>query len=77
MLLERFGLSLVVQPPNEPIMGSFWGDSEAGIVGHEVFVRADTPVHSLLHETAQKPFFRLLGTPPENKKQIISETKSN
>ena len=50
VLLERFGLSLVVQPPNEPIMGSFWGDSEAGIVGHEVFVRADTPVHSLLHE---------------------------
>jgi hypothetical protein len=49
-LLERFGLSLVVQPPNEPITGSFWGDSEAGIVGYAVFVRADTPVHSLLHE---------------------------
>ena len=50
-LLGRFGLSLVVQPPGEPITGSFWGESEAGIVRHTVFVRADTPVHSLLHET--------------------------
>jgi hypothetical protein len=50
-LLARFGLSLVVQPPGEPITGSFWGDSEAGIVRRTVFVRADTPVHSFLHET--------------------------
>jgi hypothetical protein len=50
-LLSRFGLSLVVQSPGEPITGSFWGESEAGIVGHTVFVRADTPVHSFLHET--------------------------
>lgn len=33
-----------------PITGSFWGDSEAGIVGRRVFVREDTPVHSMLHE---------------------------
>ena len=50
-LLARFGLSLVVQPPGEPITGSFWGESEAGIVRRTVFVRADTPVHSFLHET--------------------------
>jgi hypothetical protein len=49
-LLARFGLSLVVQPPGASITGSFWGDAEAGVVGHEVFVRADTPVHSFLHE---------------------------
>ena len=50
-LLARFGLSLVVQPAGAPITGSFWGDSEAGIVDQTVFVRADTPVHSFLHET--------------------------
>lgn len=50
-MLARFGLSLVVQPPGEPITGSFWGESEAGIVRRTVFVRADTPVHSFLHET--------------------------
>ena len=49
--LERFGLDLIVQSTDEAITGSFWGDSEAGIVGHSVFVRPDTPVHSFLHES--------------------------
>lgn len=35
---------------DEAITGSFWGDSEAGIKGHAVYARKDTPVHSLLHE---------------------------
>ena len=51
-LLSRFGLSLVVQDPGRAIRGSFWGDSEAGIVACDVFVRPDTPIHSLLHETS-------------------------
>ena len=50
-LLDRYGLSLVLQQPDEKITGSFWGDSEAGIVGETVHVRPDTPIHSLLHET--------------------------
>lgn len=50
-LLRRYGLTLIVQPDREPITGSYWGDSEAGIVGHNVYVRGDTPVHSLLHES--------------------------
>ena len=50
-LLERYGLELVVQATDEAITGSFWGDDEAGVVGHTVFVRPDTPVHSFLHET--------------------------
>lgn len=49
-LLDRFDLSVVMKPPKGPVTGSFWGDSEAGIVGRRVFVRPDTPVHSLLHE---------------------------
>ena len=50
-LLERFGLGLVLEPDNGPITGSFWGDSEAGVVGRSVFVRRDTPIHSFLHES--------------------------
>ena len=50
-LLGRFGLMLQCQAEGEDITGSFWGDSEAGVVGNTVFVRSDTPVHSLLHET--------------------------
>ena len=30
--------------------GSYWGDSEAGLRGNALYVRADTPLHSLLHE---------------------------
>jgi len=50
-LLARYGLSIALQQDGEAIMGSFWGDTEAGIVGCTVHVRRDTPVHSLLHET--------------------------
>lgn len=51
-LLSRFGLRLVVQSPGEAIKASFWGDCEAGIAGDTVYVRNDTPLHSLLHETS-------------------------
>ena len=50
-LLEKYGLNLQLQPDAQAITGSYWGDSEAGIVDQTVFVRNDTPVHSLLHET--------------------------
>ena len=40
-----------IKAPGEAIAGSFWGDSEAGVVGRTVYVRADTPVHSFLHES--------------------------
>jgi hypothetical protein len=50
-LLGRFGLQLQVMVDTDSIRGSYWGDSEAGVVGHDVIVRRDTPVHSVLHET--------------------------
>ena len=51
-LLGRYGIELVLEDDGREITGSFWGDSEAGIVGTTVYVRNDTPIHSLLHETA-------------------------
>lgn len=48
--LARFGLDLEWLPANSAIKGSYWGEPEAGIVGECVYVRDDTPVHSLLHE---------------------------
>lgn len=50
-LLDKYGLSIKVQQDGEVIIGSFWGDREAGVVGCTVHVRLDTPLHSLLHET--------------------------
>lgn len=49
-ILQRYGITLHQVPQGEPIPGSFWGEPEAGIKGMNVFVRDDTPVHSLLHE---------------------------
>jgi hypothetical protein len=49
-LLGRYGLVVREVAKGAPIPGSFWGEPEAGIVGDDVFVRPDTPVHSALHE---------------------------
>lgn len=50
-LLGLFGLQLCLVPDGQPIPGSYWGECEAGLIGSTVFARADTPVHSLLHES--------------------------
>jgi hypothetical protein len=49
-LLARFGLNVEICPNGAPIRGSFWGEEEAGLVGNRLLVRADTPLHSALHE---------------------------
>lgn len=46
----RYGISVVWVAAGSPLTGSFWGEPEAGIVGRQIYVRPDTPVHSLLHE---------------------------
>lgn len=50
-LLECYGLKLVALEPEAVIPGSYWGEAEAGIIGRTIYIRPDTPVHSLLHET--------------------------
>jgi hypothetical protein len=49
-LVESYGARLVLLGNGEPIPGSYWGDAEAGLIGSAVYVREDTPAHSLLHE---------------------------
>jgi len=51
-LLAGFGLDLRELESGEPIESSYWGGSEAGLRGSTLFARYDTPVHSILHETA-------------------------
>lgn len=43
-------LQICVHPADASLPGSYWGDSEAGITDRCIHVRADTPLHSLLHE---------------------------
>ncbi|KRE88847.1 hypothetical protein ASG87_07010 [Frateuria sp. Soil773] len=67
-LLARYGLQLHRVAGDEPIPGSFWGDEEAGIIGTAVYARADTPVHSLLHEAGH-----LIVLPPERRLAVHTD----
>ena len=50
------------------IPGSYWGEPEAGIIGCDVYVRGDTPVHSMLHEACH-----LIVLPPERRAQVHTD----
>jgi len=50
VLLGDYGLRCEKVVDRCDIPGSFWGDSEAGLVGERLLLRDDTPVHSALHE---------------------------
>lgn len=51
-LLAAYELELRLVLAGEPIPGSYWGDSEAGLKGATLYARLDTPLHSVLHESA-------------------------
>ena len=67
-LLADYGLQLVRVDDGEPIPGSYWGEAEAGIIGNTVYARADTPIHSLLHEAGH-----LIVLPPERRAQVHTD----
>lgn len=67
-LLARYGLRLNLVANGESIPGSYWGDSEAGIIGSDVYARADTPLHSLLHEACH-----LIVLPPERRALVHTD----
>lgn len=52
VLLDRYDLVLQLVAPDEVIPGSYWGEREAGLLGSKIFARLDTPLHSVLHESA-------------------------
>ena len=71
-LLESLGLQLVRVADGETIPGSFWGECEAGLVGSTVYARADTPVHSLLHEASH-----LLVMPPDRRAAVHTDASDS
>ncbi len=71
-LLTRHGLALVEIAPGEAIPGSYWGPPEAGVIGHHVYARGDTPVHSLLHEACH-----LLVAPAERRASIDTDASDS
>ncbi len=71
-LLAGYGLRLVHVAEGAAIPGSFWGEPEAGLIGHDVYARNDTPVHSLLHEACH-----LLVMPPERRASIHTDASDS
>ncbi|OPZ13550.1 MAG: hypothetical protein BWZ07_00462 [Alphaproteobacteria bacterium ADurb.BinA280] len=67
-LFARFELRLIAVPDGHGIPGSYWGECEAGVIGSDVYARADTPVHSLLHEACH-----LLVLPPERRAKVHTD----
>lgn len=51
-LLAAYTLDVLQVADGSAIPGSYWGEPEAGVVGTSLYVRADTPLHSALHEAA-------------------------
>jgi hypothetical protein len=49
-LLARYGIEPVAVESLSAIPGSYWGESEAGLIGNRIYFRAATPLHSVLHE---------------------------
>jgi hypothetical protein len=71
-LLRDHGLTLICVADGAPIPGSYWGEPEAGVIGENVYVRADTPVHSLLHEACH-----LIVTPAEKRVAIHTDASQS
>ena len=49
-LLKPYHIEIVHVAADQTIPGSFFGEREAGLIGNQLYLREDTPVHSALHE---------------------------
>lgn len=72
VFLSRYGLTLQYVKENNEIPYSYWGSPEAGRLVEQVFIRADTPIHSLLHETCH-----YICMHPEQRKLKIIDAKGS
>jgi hypothetical protein len=71
-LLAGHDLVLEIVGDGSPIPGSYWGESEAGVIGTTVYARADTPVHSLLHEACH-----LIVAPADRRERIHTDASDS
>lgn len=49
-LFLRYAMAVKLVDDITPIPGSYWGESEAGLIKNCLFIRDDTPLHSAFHE---------------------------
>lgn len=67
-MLQRYGMDLRRIEDEAAIPGSYWGAPEAGLIGTVLHVRADTPLHSALHETAH-----IVCMDPQRRRQLHTD----
>ena len=67
-LLSHYELKIRQVASDSDIPGSFWGNPEAGLIGNCLYVRADTPVHSILHEACH-----YICMPDERRKNLHTD----
>src|SRR3569833_2073887 len=49
-VLSPYGIDVLPVPDAQPIPGTHFGDPEAGLIAHRLYIRSATPVHSALHD---------------------------
>lgn len=49
-LLKPYNIEIIHIANDKTIPGSFFGEREAGLLGNQLLLRHDTPIHSALHE---------------------------
>ena len=71
-LLARHDLCLHLVDDDAAIPGSYWGAPEAGLIASNVYVRRDTPVHSMLHEACH-----LIVLPPARRAAVHTDASDS
>lgn len=72
LLLRSYGLDLVRIADGAPIPGTYWGEPEAGLIATTIYARADTPLHSLLHEACH-----LIAAEPHRRGTIHTDASTS
>lgn len=49
-LFLKYALTISFVNDDTPIPGSYWGESEAGVIKSRLYIREETPLHSAFHE---------------------------
>lgn len=75
-LLDHYGIKVNCVDAEADIPHSFWGASEAGRKQNELYIRGDTPIHSILHEACHyvcMPAIQRIETQMDAKGSVIEE----
>ena len=71
-LFVRYGIVIQCVQQDQDIPHSFWGSPEAGRLVETLYIRADTPIHSLLHESGH-----YICMPGAQRKQRVVDAKGS